>query len=95
MFSDLHRAVTQCIDLKTTPLDLGDDFSFPVEITHDLNTFVGNNKGDQLIVNRGVFDQRAIGAECSLKFCNREEFLVLFPLLSGRAAISCGWGVTF
>ena len=75
MISNLGRSVTQRVDLKTTALDLGHNLRFTSQISHDFNALIGNDKRDQLIVDRRVLNQRAIGAECSLKLSDRKDLL--------------------
>src|SRR5262249_40363453 len=75
MGANLRRAVTQRVDLKTTALNLSNDVRFPSQTANNLDTFARNHKRHQLVIDRGVLNQRALGAQRRLQPRNREEIV--------------------
>ena len=87
MIANLGRSVTQRVDLKSTALDLRHNFRFASQIPHHLNTLISNDKGNQLIVDGGVLNQRAISTERLLNRSDRKQILVLSCCLLASAAM--------
>src|SRR5690349_16362734 len=85
MVANLHRAVTQRVDLETTALDLRNYISFSSQPAHDFDALVRNYKRNQLIVYHCVLDQCAFVAECLLQFAYREK--IVSCMISGGAAM--------
>src|ERR1051325_889446 len=85
VIANLHRSITQRVDLKTTTLNLGNDVCFPSQPAHNLDTFARNDKRHQLVIDRGVLNQRALGAQRCLQFANRKE--VVSGLITFRTAM--------
>ncbi len=87
VISNTCRSIAQRVELKTTSLDLGYHLRLRSEISHDFYTPIGNYKSDQLAVDCRVFNQRAIGTECSLKPRDRKVVLFFAGLFIFHAAM--------
>src|ERR1041384_5284484 len=87
VISNSCRSITQRIELKTTSLDLCYYLGLSSQISHDFYTLIRNYKSDQLVVDCRVLNQRAIGAECSLKLRDRKVVLFFTRLLIFHATM--------
>src|SRR6185369_8742317 len=73
VITNLRRAISQLVDLKTTALDLRNYFSFTSQTANNFNTLARNQKRNQLVVDSCVLNQRVRCAEHSLKLSDREK----------------------
>src|SRR5690348_1880978 len=85
MMTNLHRSITQRVDLKTTTLDLRNNVRLSSQSANNFDALVRNHKRHQFVVDRRVLNQRAHAAKCFLQLVYREQ--VVSCMISGRASM--------
>src|ERR1051325_7379013 len=70
-----RRSISQRVDLKTTALDLRHNFRFPSQTANYFDVLAGNDKRNQLVVDRGVLEEHALGTQRRLQPANREQIV--------------------
>src|SRR5689334_22181765 len=73
MLANSFRPIAKRINLKAEALYLFSHLRHRAQVSYYVNTFIRDDKSQQLFIQHGIFHQRSAGAEVALKRLYRES----------------------